>query len=430
MGTRLLCLCTIALILAASGEARADGKAFTRSADGSAFEPANQRDQRAVISFRNGTERLLITINYYAEPDDQGLWIFPVPGTPDTVHIDLWDVLPVFDGTDDRERAGEIVDMIMFLMRTTHVWPLVLDLPFTAARHAKSKSDEAVDVHAAVERWGLHAEAVTAPSVEALGQHLFEAEQALSAYELQAFEPYLTSDYVLVIVRVTSRAELDRQFGLETDDVYATWRAKERRPCLLVEFPTERAFYPMRPTASYGDEYIPVTIYVLGYVQPKADTTLLDHTSTYHYRDEHSHDALETFSGIEPGSTVEYTVVQTFGDASTYTSDFTFEPVVVRGLGVARAITGLGDMLYVVAVALFLLLSLVSGVLAGAISGIGARRGALLGLLNVASVFGVIIGAARMIKERRMARFVIACSLIFVALTIVVQTALLLSIAP
>lgn len=429
MGTRLLLLFSIALIFIASGESFADGKAFTRSHDASAYEPANQQDQRAVISFRDGTERLLITINYYANRDDQGLWIFPVPGTPDTVHIDLWDILPTFDGTDDRERAREIVDNTMFFMRTTHLWPLAFDLPLTMSRHG-NKSDDAVDVHATVEKWGLRAEAVTAPSVEALDKHLREAEQEVSAAELRAFEPYLTNDYVLVIVRVASRSELDRQFGLEEDDVYTVRRANERRPCLLVEFPTERAFYPMRPTASYGDEYVPVTIYVLGHVQPKAHATLLDNTRTHHFRDAHSHDALDTFCGIEPDSAVEYTVVQTFGNASTYTSDFTFEPVVLRGLGVARLITGLGDMLYVVAVVLFLLFSCASGALAGTISRVGARKGALLGLFNLASLFGVIVGAAYLIKERRMARFVIVFSLIFVGLTIVVQVGLLLSIMP
>ena len=423
MGTRPLLVLLFALILIAPVHAYADGKAFTRTSDNSAYEPANQEDQRAVISFKDGTERLLITINYYADPDDQGLWIFPVPGTPETVHIDLWDTFPTFRGRDDRELARLILDYTMFLTRATQLYPLIVDFPLMLARYSGTK-DAGVDVHEAVEKWGLRAETVTAPSVEALAEHLQGAGIELSSAELDAFTPYLTSDYVLVVVRVASRAELDKEFGLEERDVYSRFSMDMRRPCLLVEFPAERAFYPMRPTASYGDEYVPVAIYVIGYVEPKADAVLLEHCRVNHYRHANAHTALGPFCGIAPGSVVDYTVVTTFGEASAYTSDFAFEPVVLRGFPVARVITGLGDMVYAVAVAVFLLLSCLSGAAAGALARIGTGRGALLGLLNLVSILGVIVGAAYLMKERRMLRFVTAFSLTFVVLTVILHAVL------
>ncbi|MBN1917467.1 MAG: hypothetical protein JW889_06120 [Verrucomicrobia bacterium] len=430
MGTRLLLL-PLFLLLFAPTLAHADGKVFTRSADYSAFEAANQKDQRAVIFLRDGRERLLITINYYADPDEQGLWIFPVPGTPDTVHIDLWDTLPTFRGRDDRPWARRIVGKTMLIMRATQFYPLIFDLGLRAAiRKTATDEDTAkeAEVHQTIRRWGLQAEMVTAPSIEALAEHLRGASREIAPDELRAFEPYLTADYVLVVARVASRAELDREFGLDQDDPYGPYRDM-RRPCLLVEFPTKRAFYPMRPTASYGDEYVPATIYVIGHVWPEADREMLDSTRVHHFRDENIRSSLEAFCGIAQGSVVDYTVVETFGPAKTYTSDFTFAPVPTSGFRAAAFIIDQPGTYLLLAVLTFLILSAFSGAMAGAIARIGTAKGAGLGLLNIASVLCVTLGAVAWLGRGRVARFVVAFSLIFVALTLVVQLVLFLNLA-
>jgi len=432
MGTRPLLL-LLALILLAPGLARADGKAFTRTSDNSAFQPANQEDQRALIFFRDGQERLLITINYYANPDDQGLWIFPVPGTPDTVHIDLWDTLPTFQGRDDRPWAREIVRQTMLIMRASQIYPVPFDLVARAIGRKKGhekeepgKEDE-VDVYETIRKWGLEAQAVTAPSIEALANHLRQSEMEIADEELKPFEPYLSGDYVLVIVRVASRAELDKEFGLSRSDVWEP-SSSMRRPCVLVEFPATRAYYPMRPTASYGDEHVPATIYVIGHVRPEADARMLRNLRVHHFRDETADRRLEAFCGIAPRSVVDYTVVETRGPARAYTSDFAFTPVRTSGFALAAFITDRHATYCLLAVLVFLALSCLSGAAAGAIARIGTGKGAVVGLLNVASIVGVILGAAAWIEQRRVVRFVIAFSLIFVGLTIIIHVVLIQSV--
>lgn len=439
MGTRpLLVLCPllvlIALIFVAPIDARADGKAFTRTSDNSAFQPANQEDQRAVIFFRDGQERLLITINYYANLDDQGLWIFPVPGTPETVHIDLWDTLPTFQGRDDRPWAREIANKTMLIMRASQIYPVPFDLAARAIGPKKKDEEEKpgeedeAEVHEAVRKWGLEAQAVTAPSVEALAKHLRQSGIEIADDELRPFDPYLSGDYVLVIVRVASRAELDKKFGLSREAVWEPSRGM-RRPCVLVEFPAERAYYPMRPTASYGDEHVPATIYILGHVRPQADARMLEYAQVHHFRDETADWRLEAFCGIAPRSVVDYTVVETRGPARLYASDFEFEPVQTSGFALAAFITDRHATYCLLAVLVFLAASCLSGAAAGAIAHIGTGKGALVGLLNVASIVGVILGAAAWIEQRRVVRFVTIFSLVFVVLTIIIHVVLIQSIA-
>ncbi|GAB4337891.1 MAG: hypothetical protein Kow0099_11510 [Candidatus Abyssubacteria bacterium] len=97
-------------------------------------------------------------------------------------------------------------------------------------------------------------------AVRDCGEYLRGIGAEISNEELQTFGPYLNDQYTLVITRIDSRETLLEEFPEEENEMSA------RRPCVYVEFPTARPFFPLKPTSAYGDEIIPVRLYVTGYV--------------------------------------------------------------------------------------------------------------------------------------------------------------------
>ena len=410
------------IVLLPPAPALADGKTFTRSADYSAFGPVRQNEQRAAIRFGDGREDLLIAINYNAQPDDQGLWIFPVPGRPGEVRTDLLDAFPQLQGYDDRPWADRMVHNAMTAMRASQLYPLIADLGIRAVRwRPGKKSPEEAQVHNVVEKWGLRAETLTAPSVAALAEHLREAGLEVAEAELEAFQPYLNDEYVLIVVRIASRSAMEETFGADTDEDSFS---NERRPCLLVNFPTERGYYPMRPTASYGNARIPVVLYVLGHVIPHADPEMLEKAKVWYYR-QHAPDwALAAAFDIEPRAVFDYTAIDINASAASFTSDLTFEPTHLTGFDLADAIVSRPGLGYAIVPVLFLGFSYVSAGLAGLAFRLSWRRAARLGLLNILTLAGVIVAARATIKGGKADAFCAVFSFIFVALTVIVQVAL------
>lgn len=396
--------------------ARADGKLFTRSSDHSAFAPLEQNAQRAVIHFGDGREQMVIAINYRARPGEEGLWIFPVPGTPEDVHIDLGRMFPRFHGYDSRPAARAIVDCAMLFMRASQVYPLIADVPYLGMLLGvkKKATEDAVAVHETVERWGLRAETLTAPSTEVLASHLGESGAEISPNELSPFEPYLNSVYVLVVVRVTDRAAFEAQFEESLDQ-------RECSPSLYVEFPTEKGFYPMRPTASYGNTQLPVTLYIIGHVEAHANRQMLDQADIYHYRQDRPDWATQSLFGLSRDSSFNYTVVRLDAPASAFTSDFAFTPTRIKGHKLAELIVDLRWRLVLIGLAVFAVLSYLSAGVAGIVSGQRWCRAAPIGLLNFLSVLGVVIGAAFVLKHPRLGRFIAVFTALFVGATILIQ---------
>lgn len=126
MKVRWMALALAAACLLAPGVARADGVAWS-GRDYSALAPLTQNEQMAAIAYRDGIERMVIAINVEMAQEDKGLWIFPVPGTPDQVKLDVVGSFPRFEGHDPRETARSGIRGLGRALRATQVYPLGRD---------------------------------------------------------------------------------------------------------------------------------------------------------------------------------------------------------------------------------------------------------------------------------------------------------------
>jgi len=286
----------LALLLLAPALVAADGMAF-RYDHGSSLEPLHVDEQRAFIAHKDGIQRMFIAINL---PDlssgentsTSAVWIFPVPGGADRAHVDVTDFMPNLKGEDVEQAFRNLMEYgpLIPMVTQPHFLPLFA-FPFFrpfgyAGRLEGAQRFSGVTTHKTVERWGIHAELITAVSMDHVATYLRGKNVNVEPELLNPFSPYLSDKYALVVAWISSRKELTEKFPQHEADQGQAHRilidpkvieGKSRPhkpaqpskwPTLYVEFPSDKPFYPMRPTSGYGKKSVRVTLFVLGWVAP------------------------------------------------------------------------------------------------------------------------------------------------------------------
>lgn len=267
MSLRFQLALLLALTVLFAGRTCADGLALA-GRDLSSVSPLREGEQRSAIVHRNGVQKMIIAVNFELDDAERALWILPVPGPANQVRVDVLDAFPRIGGRDPRRIAFEQITGWPLAIRATQFWPLPFDfllyVPFQLRSGAQRMGAE-------VEKWGVHAEAVTAESLAALTSFLKEKKVGVSPEHLTGFQPYLSKRYVIVLAWISSREQLLREFPGITQGGRPS---RDRWPCLYLEFPTSRAFYPLRPTSVYGEQSVRVRLALAGFVEPQTSASL------------------------------------------------------------------------------------------------------------------------------------------------------------
>ncbi len=372
-----------------------DGVAFSGS-DYRSLKPVSQDAQQALISYNNGVEKMLITVALPLKLKDSAVWIFPVFGNPENVKVDLVDSVPQFRGRNPLRAAYNAVGGIVIMQSFALLFPLNLGF-------MPSLATKGVNVFDEMDRWGIHTETIRADSLAALSEYLSEKKTIIDPEQLKAFEPYLSGQYVLVVSWLSSTVELLKQFP-----EYELRQKNVRWPCLYVEFPSETAFYPMRPTAAYENMSFSLRIVVLGYVDVLASKGLVKWSHRDFYRQDTIPKGMQdAFTSDFERQKGRYTAFEFVGDVNTFTDDLVFQPVSPRGVLNAEVIEPLLQDEYVIlslAICSILLMSYLSAGLAGLLLFHTWRGYAILGLANPFGIIGLWI-ASHFIKGTVRERF-------------------------
>jgi hypothetical protein len=399
MFRRCVWLAAVLVILGVSGvvpAARGDGMAF-KTRDFSLFHPARQDEQIAVIHQVDGVQHMLIAINVALEDDAAGVWVLPVPGPLEEVHVDLAGGMPALWGTDVVAEARRPLGFLMSCVSATQVYAgcLVFLEPQSFLAAGVSPG---VLLGDRAERWGLRTEVVQAESLAALAAHIEAAGHTLSEEQLASFEPYCDEGFVFVVTQLRSLEALFEEFPrLERRSLQGRW------PTLSVSFPSATPFYPMRATSGYGDTELRLRLYVTEYVEPVAADPLKRALSCRYYeqrseklwRGDIAPDAaFKAFVEKLPAVPFEYTVIAGRTAASDFVSDITFRPHEPAGMAYARFIESRPRWQWGLAWwAITLALSYVAGGVAGVLVVRQWQRPALIGLSNVLTLLALSIVA-------------------------------------
>lgn len=242
-----------------------DGIAF-KGNDYHSLMPITEKEQRAVIVHNNGIEKLLIAISLELESEDKALWIFPLPANPNSVKIDVVDSFPKFSGENPHRQVRELLNKAFEIALATQIYTI----PFTfieLGEGLKYAALETITIHNQMDKWGVHSETISADSTKALEKYLQAKDVNIDRKQIKVLDSYLSEKYVLVMAWISSKQELLQKFP-EYKAEYR-WEDKIRWPCLFVEFPTNKMFYPLLPTSSSEDEYTHINILIKGLVKPE-----------------------------------------------------------------------------------------------------------------------------------------------------------------
>lgn len=255
--------------------AAGDGAAHVRLPTGE-MALMSEGAQLGIITYWHGDEKLAISIRV-AESDllagDSAVWIFPVPAPPDDVDISLISSLRPFSGLSlgalaERELSSRLA---LAMMSQVYTIPFSLAMAETGMSPARlmlptvsDSDDSSLLIFESVASEGVVAELVSTEDEESLAIYLASKGMEIGESEQEIVDEYVGLDYSFVVSWIE-----DTQYFI--DNAGGRWYDGEVYYSLgvLMDFPTERIYYPMRLTSAYGEEHVPMLIEILGYVSPE-----------------------------------------------------------------------------------------------------------------------------------------------------------------
>ena len=239
----------------------------------------DEGQQYCAINYKDGVQNMILTVDTAEElTGDRAVWIFPVPAKPDKVDINVIKGFPDFYGNDLEEEADHSLNEAYLLMSASQIYPFPFFFVFfgvmspshlsTGRRLLQgTKSDNGgVTVHERIEKMGLTTELVSASNSDAFTDYLVSQDLALPGDFKAILDEYIGQDYAFVVSWISDIAEFKRVQA--TDDNYYPGRRPGNTVGVFISFPTEKMYYPLKPTSVYEEQVVPAVIYVMNHVKP------------------------------------------------------------------------------------------------------------------------------------------------------------------
>ncbi len=416
----------------------------------------NERQQMCAINYENSYQNMILSVDTDELRGEQAVWIFPVPAKPEETVIDIMKGFPNLHGYDIKKKVDSEIKGAFSSMRLTQIYTFfelrkvvysgkAMMEGITAATAANGRS---VVVHEHIEKMGLVTELVTAKEGTAFWNWLTLRGLELPEDAKSVFNEYIGEEYSFVISWISDIEEFKAN------------QAPYRRPYhenyyntnilgVFVKFPTDKIYYPLKPTSVYGSLRVPALIYIMDFVKPELYTSIeQDSDITYYAQDRYyvPDDLKELFNNKNNINDLRYTKISLNPPSKYLTDDLWFELGAPAGISIANCIIQntlwFGLLFFIIC---SLLASFISGMIFFRKDKVSKLKLTLWGLWNFLTIIGFIIATVFMktrkteispklaaqlkqkglaVKSRSDSRkiwFVIVFSVIFVVLTYLFQ---------
>lgn len=379
------------------------------SSDNDAWTYGDDSLEQSFINFENGTEKLIISLDIKNTSRDAVL-VIPIPADPGSVKADILSETPKFYGYDVSGRARENLSHIRDSLLATQIYPIIpivldsLNQSFGVARVSIASPDDVykgiqqdIVVYQHMEKNGMVAEVLSAANSDALYQYLTQKGLKTEKDSIPIFRDYINKGFSFVVSWISPSIV----------DISARG--------LLMTFPADKIFYPLKPGSAYSGRGMEKTINVVGYVSPKLYYDIKDSTKVdYFYSTDGS--VLKDFFSSDKG--FGFTRIVVNAKPNKLTQDLYISenaPLKILNaqlINLHPFIYGLISLIIISFVSTYLVIRLLLSSAQVKPNFIG------LGIANCLTLVGTIIGSRIFLKEKRL-KFVILFSLAFVVLTIV-----------
>jgi hypothetical protein len=436
------------------------------------WEVFNETQQECVINFHEGRQGMILTVETSQRlRGEKAVWIFPVPAAPEKTDVNILEGFPELDGYDVEERAKQDLSDVFNIMQSTQVYPLLFQLFQPSMMLPKGPmaiqqlGEKGVTVHERVEKLGLTTELVSAEDGSSLKSYITQQGLTLPAASQNILEEYIGQEYSFVMSWISDPSKIESYekeqtipylIGLldqgkleeakafikasdeDEQDIdlilnilndntggmvdkkqlikqHFPYKPREDKNKLgvFLSFPTQKIFYPLKPTSVYGNDIVPAVIYILNYVKPELYREIKSDTEvSYFYADQLTlQGAMEDiFTGFEKVSgvfnfgkettagfqvrDVRYTKINIDTASKHFTEDLWMEVATPLRVRMAQAISKFqfvyGPLLFAISSCAA---SLLSGMLLFRDRTIAKWKFAAFGLSNSLSIIGFTIAA-------------------------------------
>jgi hypothetical protein len=439
----------------------ADGGMIIHRPDGWQLHPEER--QLCAINYENGYQNMILSINFDSDTKggDKAVWIFPIPAKPEDTVVDVIKGFPQFYGYDIKQQAKNKISNNFQMMRATQIYPLFLtrNIMYAAKSfeqqvggimdNARAK-EPSMYIYEHIEKMGLTTELVRVKDGKVLEDYFKAKSLVIPSDAKKVFDEYIGNDYIFVISWIYDLEKLKQeQANYEKMPYYGS---QTNLVGVSLTFPTDKIYFPLKPTSIYGSKSVPATIYVTGYVTPVLYDSIKSSTQVeYLYQGYYSvpENINTLFSGKAQIDNLKYTKITMNPPSKYLKEDLYFEnkaPAVIRR---AEFFINYSKTL---GWSFFIICSILASLIAALIA---FRKDAklltftLFGLTNILTIIGVIVGiiilktkeidqklkdqikkagVAITMWDKRKLLFVILFSIIFMILTIILEKVILTSL--
>jgi len=345
----------------------------------------SEKEQYAVIGHDNGIERMLLSVNLNTASYNNAVWIFPVPSEAKNVNVDLANGAPTFYGSEIIEDAkDDIKDSATMALAAYAVLPPAL-LYVMVIGFGGGSSKGTVDVYKHLEKYGMTVEVISATEGNGIYKYLTDKDFSMSKGVVPQLDSYVKNGYSFVV----------------------TWWSGANstiQPGVIINFPSDKIYYPLCLTSIYGDAVIPTNIFVMGYVTPNIYHEIHPYTTityykgsgygNYYYRV--SPEVQNFTQEIMKNKNGRFTKIDLNAPSKLFTNDLWIDDTMPFKPGYAEWIhdvLGNDSICCGIIPVLFLVVSLISGLITGLIL-FGRKTNGNLGicmLYSLLNIFGMLV---------------------------------------
>ena len=292
-----------------------------------------QNSQLAAIKHEEGVEKMIIAVqtNYRDATGTKSVWIFPVPGDPEQMELDVLERLPTLRGKNVTSQAKTDLTASFYLISLLQIYNSfvsLMSLPmYTTGFAAEGGGRLGVEVFEHVEKFGVTTELIEVDDSESFNKYISGKGLSFSGTPKSLIDEYIGKNYSFVLFWISDLEKFKKHTMAESG-----WgMGMFTNIGVYVSFPSEKIYYPMKLTSAYGDKIIPVQLYIVGYAEPEFYDEIessegyvwVNHLFQKGYEIPQE---LEIFFGQSGTVNLVYTDVKMHVPANLFVEDFWIEP--------------------------------------------------------------------------------------------------------
>ncbi len=382
--------------------------------DNEGWKYGSDSAEKSFINYDNGIEKLIISRTFETSPKGS-VWVIPIPSNPNLIKVDVLTDIPTYYGYNVSEKAKDNIENIKNALLATQLYTLssIVELLMPSYLVGGSLTtggnladfegvSRDVTVYDHLEKSGMVVEILSAKNSDALYNYLKEKGLTVERDSIEILQDYIGNDFSLVASWVRSTAPRKSAKGV------------------LMTFPTDYIYYPLKPGSVYSGDGLPEAITVLGHVTPKLYDDIKNDTYVNYFYSKGGK-STEGFFSTDKGFSYTEIVIDT--KPSNLTEDLrirTSTPIKIKNAMILNTST------FVYGLLLLLLISSIATLIVSRMLKLKLQNSTLLALsiANSLTLLGTIIGARLFLKEKRFV-FVVLFSITFVLTTLVICFGLL-----